>query len=1243
MSGSTVLANVGIKFTSLDGTPHVIHRRMQCSMTKSGARTFKTLETSWRMGGEELSTSSSRVKEINDEIPFLLGVSPAILDSVIFCHQDDSLWPMSEPGTLKKKFDEIFDATKWTKGIDAVKITRKKQGEALQIKKRELGQLEEDKKKARANQKAMTELEAEIDSLREQEKVTEEKVQVAQKKSKEKREEANKFLTIVTQLQGLEQEFDWRNTQVTELRESIDMLQESDAELNEALDQFASTSARLQGQIEQDTAQYYELQKEVNETESKLNEKLGEKGRLESDKEKHERQLQTRVEMVQSAAATHGLRGFAHDLDDDQISVFNDKIQGLLSNKKKEHDKLQKELARAADEADAKISQLEGSKSTLTSERTFAKQKRTENDRRIKRLQTDADAVDCDEGHVTILEKSHAALEERYQNAKEGVNNSDWDEKIHEANSELIVLEKASEDLISELHNCTRLSSERAQLDLRKKELKERQGNLESLVGTYSSRISGLLKRDFDIESLRSDYKAALDEQTAVVKKAKTKCDALQTELHQRDFELTEARKRQTMSSRTKAKYEQSVLKALKKVADNPEKVTVDDFEEELETLESDKSEAEINLQLFDEMKKYYTMAETYLETKNKCKLCQRGFDNEQSKSKIRSTIKESLSETRKQQLRKEYADVQKQLVTLTAVRSEYDALVRLRSELSQIKREAEEAQGKREDTLRQVEAAEEEHRKAAEALAELESVSRSVSDITQLHADIQETTEKISKLQSQSQTSGTARSADEVQSAQSANAEKLKEVKKTLETLTRERQRSLDLLSSLQFDLEQSRNKVAQARQQMEKKTALSRDIKALKEDNQHQDEKVSKLDQDLRALQPQIDAARSQRDAERERAREKARLVAEERDHVAQTLSNLKIIENDLQSYVDLGKASALASAERAMKSLQQQHERLKTEMDELMKRINSQKQDQAKGDSRKKNISDNLRYRENCRAIDALEKEMQELKAQNAEEDYRNLMREVKYLEDEERLQASHLSKISGTAGAKDQQMDQMYETHTTFYKDVEAKYKKTKIKVEATKGAIEDLGTFGLMIDKAIVEFHRIKLAEVNRIIDELWRATYHGTDIDTVEIKSENATSGTGSGVRKSYNYRVVMLKTNTEMDMRGRCSAGQKVLASIIIRLALAESFGVNCGLIALDEPTTNLDSDNIRSLAVSLHGIIKARQAQDNFQLIVITHDEEFLRHMRCNEFADSFYRVRRNDQQCSVISREDVTRITE
>ena len=40
--------------------------------------------------------------------------------------------------------------------------------------------------------------------------------------------------------------------------------------------------------------------------------------------------------------------------------------------------------------------------------------------------------------------------------------------------------------------------------------------------------------------------------------------------------------------------------------------------------------------------------------------------------------------------------------------------------------------------------------------------------------------------------------------------------------------------------------------------------------------------------------------------------------------------------------------------------------------------------------------------------------------------------------------------------------------------------------------------------------------------------------------------------RKSHNYRLVMHHRHlSELDMRGRCSAGQKVLASLVVRLAL--------------------------------------------------------------------------------------------
>ena len=74
------------------------------------------------------------------------------------------------------------------------------------------------------------------------------------------------------------------------------------------------------------------------------------------------------------------------------------------------------------------------------------------------------------------------------------------------------------------------------------------------------------------------------------------------------------------------------------------------------------------------------------------------------------------------------------------------------------------------------------------------------------------------------------------------------------------------------------------------------------------------------------------------------------------------------------------------------------------------------------------------------------------------------------------------------------------------------------------------------------------------------------------------------------------------------CGCGQ-VLACLIIRLALAETFCLACGILALDEPTTNLDAANAESLAGALRNVIDARRSQQNFQLIVITYDERCAR----------------------------------
>lgn len=48
---------------------------------------------------------------------------------------------------------------------------------------------------------------------------------------------------------------------------------------------------------------------------------------------------------------------------------------------------------------------------------------------------------------------------------------------------------------------------------------------------------------------------------------------------------------------------------------------------------------------------------------------------------------------------------------------------------------------------------------------------------------------------------------------------------------------------------------------------------------------------------------------------------------------------------------------------------------------------------------------------------------------------------------------------------------------------------------------------------------------------------------------------------------------------------------------------------------------------------IIKSRSQQHNFQLLVITHDEDFVELLGRSEYVEKFYRVRKNMDQCSEI----------
>lgn len=203
----------------------------------------------------------------------------------------------------------------------------------------------------------------------------------------------------------------------------------------------------------------------------------------------------------------------------------------------------------------------------------------------------------------------------------------------------------------------------------------------------------------------------------------------------------------------------------------------------------------------------------------------------------------------------------------------------------------------------------------------------------------------------------------------------------------------------------------------------------------------------------------------------------------------------------------------------------------------------------------------------------------------------------------------------------------------YESAEKNYKEKLLEMIVTEVATGDLNKYYKALDYSISSFHKCKMEEINKLLKSFWEIAYQGKDIDYILIASDEE-ERSASDKRRTYNYRVVMMKKGKEMDMKGRCSAGQKVLASLIIRLALAVIFCRNFAVLTLDEPTTNLDKANIHSFARAIVSLIRSNR---NFQIVIITHDEQFL---ECFDGAlgEYYYKVSKDDHGYSVITRKPI-----
>ena len=343
-------------------------------------------------------------------------------------------------------------------------------------------------------------------------------------------------------------------------------------------------------------------------------------------------------------------------------------------------------------------------------------------------------------------------------------------------------------------------------------------------------------------------------------------------------------------------------------------------------------------------------------------------------------------------------------------------------------------------------------------------------------------------------------------------------------------------------------------ARQKQERFAAL-KELAEKKNNLNKTISRISKEDKKLKSEIIPIQNKKTQKVKEKEKMRN---LAKDEIDSLDGTYKCFQDLVRDLRNVEDRindfygSDASNLDRFATKLQELQTRKEerrellaKIQPDLDEATKVVSDQER-------QRKLLNDNIRLMKLKSEIVPLQKEIESLEGQlNDVEGHDTCDDDFDHLESRKADIDISIAKLEGQRGEILESVRGLKrKLSQQEYRNIDEEHRVAMIKFETTQMAVKDIEKYHAALDKALLRFHSLKIAEINTIIRDLWNLTYKGEDITSIELVSGQDSSSRAS---RSYNYRVVMTKGSTQLDMRGRCSAGQRVLASIVIRLALAE------------------------------------------------------------------------------------------
>ena len=1155
------MGQVKLQFKNHTGHRMVISRSLQVQVKKTGLPSMKTLDCNLmiNMNGERTSVSK-RVAELDKIVPESLGVSPAILNTVIFCHQDESLWPMSEPAKLKKQFDDIFEAQQYTKAVDTLKIMRKSKVAEGNLLKQTEEHSKIIKDKAERIRKQMESLFKEMEVLHDRVNTLGQEMDAANILSNEKRAAAHVALGARDALRTKKTQAGFLRQNVETLEANLEEYGESDEWLRSTLEKYAEKMAQYQGQYDDYTTQYSNLTKDFQAARDNLSAKQTEQGQHYAAKAAYENSIQSRAELIKEASRAHSIRGFEGDLGDSEVDDFTSRVQKASQDKDRELESIKRKFEDEIAKIQETLDDLNTKRTTAMQEKLNAQQTISTNGKKIERQEMEAGRVKMTEGTKASLDAALADVQGRVQQLRSEFDASAWDQNIKIHNAQLRELESEQDRLNQEFLQCSKLAESRAALEYTKGHVKKLREELDIQKSTLNGQFTDLIGSGWGLETLDDDFRNVLDIRTQTLAKARKQQQSFAEDLNEINLRLKTQKATLSKKNEDRQKSMTVVLGSIE-TEDGKAITRIDQYEPELQSL---KEEYDTFMKDFDGsnyISEYYIKAKETVHARNACKLCERPFSTSSEKTSALDKINKLIAKYATETAEEEKKSLSESLRRATDARLQYNLYMTLnKSEIPTLEKEIKRLESDRNPLLKQLEQKDMEVSEMESAVREAESHRANVNTIVNLATQLTKNEDDIARQSTPQSISGVTQSADELGAQLATVKNEIDAMRIKIRKMQADRENDISNLAALEREENVSTQRSRDAQHSMERKQEFLASAAELRRESGQLRGVVQRADEELDRLLPQDQKAKAQYADARSRGKAQEKEISVVKEELANTVNKFHMVNKAINAYIEDNGPEKLASCQRAIKTINQDIQQMEIKQKKITKETNDLKKRMDDSGKTKRNMEDNLACRKAKRELQQMQHEIDEDDENMHQQKYDALDQEARDANQQFQKATSQRASELGKLQSKDEQYTKLQEDWATDYHDASDKFRESHIKVATNTAACDDLQKFTKALDEAIMKYHTVKMQEINAVAGELWRSTYQGTDVDTIMIKSETENAAN----KRAINYRLVMIKQDSEMDMRGRCSAGQRVLACIIIRLALAECFGINCGVSSL-------------------------------------------------------------------------------